>query len=125
MRKAVQSHIASCITCQRIKRVRSLHLAGPLRHVAPISPFRRIQVDLAGPLPISESETASIVVMIDVFTRWIEVAHISAPTSEAIIAVLGEHILYRFGPPDVFQSDNASNLSSASIRAWAASNGIT
>ena len=71
----------------------------------PTKTWRDLAVDLMGPLPTGES----LLVIVDYYSRWIEVDVVRSTTSSAIIRCLGNHFT-RHGIPETLRTDNGPNL---------------
>ena len=71
---------------------------------ATLTPMKRINVDTIGPLPVSEDGYEHILVLIDTFTRWVELIGLrSTDAKEAAQAIM--EFLGRYGDPKEFMSD--------------------
>jgi len=89
--------IDSCATCAKFMRAK---LKEPLQpHEVFDVPFYKIAADIA------EFDNVSYLVLIDYFSRWIEVERIRDKKASTIIAAL-KPIFARFGIPSIFVSDN-------------------
>ncbi|XP_055542977.1 uncharacterized protein K02A2.6-like [Wyeomyia smithii] len=85
----------------------------------PCQPWHDLAMDFLGPLPSGES----ILVLIDMYSRYRVVEAMDTTTSDDIINVL-TRIFFRLGIPEVFISDNAKNFSSSKISAFGKKFGI-
>ena len=75
----------------------------------PERPWQDLALDLLGPMPTGES----LLVLVDYFSRWVEVDVIKSTSSEAIIKCLDRQFS-RHGVPTTLRSDNGPNLVSES-----------
>ena len=69
-----------------------------------------------GPLPPSESGNKYILVVTDLFTKWVEAFPIHDTTSSTLATVLVDQFISRYGVPVVLHSDQGANLCSEVIK---------
>ena len=67
--------------------------------------FKRWEIDIIGPLPITRKRNRYIVVAIDYFIRWPEARAIKVANAEMVVIFIYKEIICRFGSPRVLQSD--------------------
>ena len=67
--------------------------------------WQEVAADLLGPLPTGEY----LLVVVDYFSRWMEVDVLRSTTSATIIKCLDSHFA-RYGVPVGLRTDNGSNL---------------
>jgi len=106
-----------CLGCQMVSK----HVPPP-----PIKPTRlperawqEIAVELLGPLPTGEH----LLVVVDYFSRWMEVDVLRSTTSAAVIKCLDSHFA-RYGVPAGLRTDNGSNLLSEETEKYLEEMGI-
>jgi len=107
----------SCHGCQ---------VVGPGRHPEPMKrvrppsgPWQDLAIDLLGPLPSGEN----ILVVVDYYSRYFEVAITRSTTSKRIVELL-KPIISRFGVPFSIKSDNGSQLVSSELKTFCEEFGI-
>ena len=124
MSKAVQEHCASCPRCQHAKTPMNPVPAG-LMAGAPIPsvPFDTLVIDYVGPLIRSTSGHLYILVIMDMFTRWVELIPTKTAGSDSVEAAL-ERIFIRYGIPRAIQSDQGSHFTSGTMAAMAVTYGF-
>ena len=112
----IDKDIRYCSACQ-------VNLSSP--PAAPVLPIRwpsrpwsRIHVDLAGPFL-----NHTFLVVVDAYTKWLEVHLLPAATSSATITSLRK-IFATFGVPEILVSDNGSNFTSQEFETFLKRNGI-
>ena len=104
MREYVKKFIQACPCCQKMR-----YLKIPI-HTSPFVtssflPMQRLNVDAIGPLPISERGHTHILVVIDTFTRFVELYPIVDTSGiEAAYALINH--AGRYGIPNEILSDN-------------------
>ena len=85
----------------------------------PERPWQDLALDLLGPMPTGEY----LLVLVDYFSRWVEVDIIKSTTSETIIKCLDKQFS-RFGVPSTLRTDNGSNLVSVEMEEYLNEMGI-
>ena len=70
--------------------------------------FFRFHVDCSGELRPSRDGYRFILVIIEAFSKWIDLVPLKACTSEAVAASFRERVLSRFGTPVEVVCDNGS-----------------
>ena len=71
----------------------------------PDSPWQDLALDLLGPMPTGEY----LFVLVDYFSRWMEVDVVHSTNSDRIIKCLDSHFV-RYGVPKTLRTDNGANL---------------
>ncbi|KAL7301942.1 hypothetical protein TKK_0005535 [Trichogramma kaykai] len=56
--------------------------------------------------PKSKAQNKYLIVIIDLFTRWVEIRPARAATAKAVISALEELVVFRWGTPEVLITDN-------------------
>ncbi|CAF4150636.1 unnamed protein product, partial [Adineta steineri] len=105
MRKDVYEYVASCQACQKFK-YNNIPLANPLQIHTVNEPWHTIGIDLMGPFPKTARQKRFLLVIVDYFTRWIEVFPLRTTTSVDIAQILINEIFTRYGMPIFILSDN-------------------
>ena len=114
--KDVSLMCASCQVCQ--KRGPSLLFKAPL-HPLPIitEPFKRVAVDVVGPLVRTKAGNKYVLVIADYTSKWHEANALKNTTSETIVRCL-------VGIPEEVLTDNGSNFISKSMKSYCQTMGI-
>jgi hypothetical protein len=104
----VTQFIKQCPVCQKLS---TLHVPIQARAftTATYEPHQRLNVDTIGPLPPDADGNCYILVLIDTFSRWIELYAIKTVTALEAAKVLLQHF-GRFGQAQELQSDNGSQF---------------
>lgn len=107
LRQEVKTYIKGCEPCDKVRaaftqRERQLH---PLviRGL-----FFRWNVDLAGELPKTRRGNKYVLIMVEHFSKWIELIPIPDRQSETIARAFLVHVLCRFGAPAEVVSDGGT-----------------
>lgn len=109
MTKEIKNYVKVCEICQTTKypHITLRHEMGAQKQVT--KPWEMVSVDLIGKLPRSKSGFAYLIVMIDVFTKYVLVKPIRTATTKAILSFLEENFMM-FSVPRVVTSDNGSQF---------------
>ncbi|XP_063374893.1 uncharacterized protein K02A2.6-like [Cydia amplana] len=115
--KAIESTIGSCLVCSQLRPT-------PPRAPLAVWPypqqvFYRIHTDILGPV-----NNKSYLVVVDAYSKWVEVYLLNNTTSNAIIAKLYD-FMSRFGLMHTLVSDNGTCFSSNEFAHFCAVNGIS
>jgi transposase InsO family protein len=105
MKKDVFNYVDACSSCQRFK-YRNGPLAGPMQLHTVNEPWATIGVDIMGPFPPTASNKRYLLVVVDYFTRWVEMFALRSTTSNDVANVLSNEVFARFGLPRFIVSDN-------------------
>ncbi|MCH8070039.1 MAG: transposase family protein, partial [Candidatus Marinimicrobia bacterium] len=73
-------------------------------------PWKRIGLDLMGPLPRTEQGYRHIMVIVDYFSKWVEAFPLRTKSSREIMGNFLEHVVSRFGVPEEILTDRANEL---------------
>lgn len=108
MRRDIRQFIAQCPFCQKI---RDTHLAIKARPftTASYTPMEVLNIDTIGPVASDDEGNSHILVIIDCFTRWVELYAIPDTTADAAAGALLQHV-GRYGAPATLRSDKGSQF---------------
>ena len=105
MRKDVYNYVASCQSCQKFK-YNNIPMANPMQTHLDNEPWHTIGIDIMGPFPTTSRRKRFLLVIVDYFTRWVEVFPVRTTTSVDIAQILINEVCTRFGMPTFLLSDN-------------------
>lgn len=111
MGKQVREYVRKCDTCNRTKP-NNHPIKDTLTHRTPQIPFETLAVDLMGPYPRSKTGKTHLLVVTDLYSRWVEAFPIASPTSGKILKILEGEVCLRFGYPARIISDNGRQFTS-------------
>ncbi|PFX18927.1 Transposon Ty3-G Gag-Pol polyprotein [Stylophora pistillata] len=101
--KAVELKCRECYGCQLVTKKT---FTPPVKITRmPERPWHDLRLDLLGPMPTGEY----LLVIVDYFSRWVEVDIIKSTASETIIKCLDKQFS-RYGVPNTLRTDNGPNL---------------
>lgn len=114
MAKDVAEFIRKCPCCQK-NRPFQKESNGPNRSLTVYEPFQRLAMDFIGPLPVDENGNAFLLVIVDTFTRWVELFALSSATAESTAECILQ-IIGRYGLPEEILSDNGPQFTAKMIQ---------
>ena len=97
-----------CQDCQAVKSFKTIRLVQGKIPV-PDQRFSHLQVDIVGPLPLSEGQRYLLTIL-DRTSRWIEALPLAEATSENCAQAFIRGWLKHFGLPRVVTSDNGNTF---------------
>ena len=115
MTEDVKKWVNSCQRCQLSKRGRSNNI-GLHRPIICTRPFQQVHIDLAGPLVRTNKGNKYIVVMIDAFSRYVELDAIPDKTTATVANSFFQKIVCRHGCPERLCSDRGREFNSVMKR---------
>ena len=109
MYKQVRLYVRRCNSCAKVKA--SFVPRDVVLHALPIMGiFYRSSVYLAGPFPESEYGNYYIMVMIEHFSKWVEVVAIPTKESCETARVFRQYVLCRYGAPAEVLTDQGTEF---------------
>ena len=116
MDKAIEQMVQACEKCQLVQ---AMPPAAPLQPWSwPSRPWSRLHLDFAGPV-----EGKMLLILIDAYSKWIEVFVTSSSTSSIVIEELRSTFV-RFGLPEVIVTDNGTCFKSNEFETYLRRNGV-
>jgi hypothetical protein len=91
--------IRQCSCCELTSRLKILIRMHPFTCVS-YNPFESLQIDYSGPLSADDKGNIHILVMIDAFSKWVEVFPTKTTGASEVAGCIFQHF-GRFGTPDV------------------------
>lgn len=124
MRKDVTAYVNNCLTCKTIKTQQKQQKA-PFQTHPQRTPFNTISIDVLGPyLKARSSRNKYIILVEDIFSKWLEAKALPAVKGKDIEKFLEENIVSRYGLPQTIISDNGGQFKSTQYTQWCARNNI-
>ena len=109
-----------CRECYGCQVVVKEYRAPPVKPTKlPDRPWQDLSLDLLGPMPTGEH----LVVLVDYFSRWMEVDVTHSTNSDRIIKCLDSHFA-RYGVPKTLRTDNGANLVSGEMEKYLSEMGV-
>lgn len=113
MYNQIKLYVKSCQECQQNKR--ESHPNAPLRPLPCEGLFKRVHVDLYGPLPAVDGYKY-VLLIVDAFTKWTEAFPIKTLKGEEIAKVFYREFICRWGAPYALLSDRGTNFLSTVVK---------
>ena len=105
MRRDVANYVRACPLCQQYKSSNQLP-GGLMKPILVYEPWNTVGIDLTGPLPKTRRGHLYILVVIDYFTKWVELFPLSDTKAKTISQIFLDEVICRFGFPVRIISDN-------------------
>ena len=109
----VRTCVSQCNECQRRKSI-SIE-KGTTPFVASY-PMDVLAWDIMGPIDPSRRGNKYIVVVVDVFSRWMEIGALADTKAETLANFIWKQVISRFGPPHRIHSDKGANLNAQVVK---------
>lgn len=122
-REDIKSFILGCPVCSRSKNPTKTAVA-ELHPIKTSRPNQVVATDIMGPLTTTKSGNQYILVIIDLYTKWVEIAAIKDQTSRTTIAIIKNEWISRYGTPERLLTDNGSNYISHTFEKFCREMGI-
>ena len=113
VRKHVRKFIRECPACQKMSQIKYVIKTHPYTTAA-YYPMEVLNVDTIGPLESDEDGNCYILVIIDCFSRWVELHAIKDTSAVCAAEALSEHI-GRYGAPASIRSDRGTQFANELI----------
>jgi hypothetical protein len=113
MASDVQDYVKNCGLCAERKAPRP----GPqvLGHIAADAPFDIVAMDITGPLVTTTSGNKYILVIADVFSKFVVTVPMMDQTASSVIDAFLNHWVAIFGAPRKLLTDNGTHFTSAQL----------
>ncbi|XP_015112553.1 mucin-5AC-like [Diachasma alloeum] len=123
MFRDVVSFVSRCDTCQRCKVENALPRGHMGRRVVQ-GPWTTVAADIVGSIPPSKTGYSYVLVLQDLFTKWVKIIPLRRTTGKAIREQVENVIISRWGTPRVPFTDNGTEFVNWEIQALAAHTGL-
>lgn len=87
-------------------------------------PFAQWTIDLIGPLPKGRGPATDAIVIIDYFTKWVEVEALSRITEKKMTDFVWRNLVCRYGIPYALIADNGRQFDNNNFREFCQNLGI-
>ena len=109
IRKDTELYVESCSVCSRNKKAtRKAKQAQKSFHAG--SPMERVHLDILGPFPESSLGNKYLLVMVDQFTKWVEVEALPEQSAETIAKAAVDRFFSSMGYPMIIHTDQGRNF---------------
>ena len=111
MKASIRRWVNNCLACAKRKGPHS-RIHAPLQQYRVGAPLERLQIDIVGPLPVSEEKNKYILVITDCFTKFTEAFPLKDMEATTVANKLVFEFISRYGVPDEIQSDQGRQFES-------------
>ncbi|KAK7925190.1 hypothetical protein WMY93_007500 [Mugilogobius chulae] len=112
VRKDVWEHAKNCQVCQKYK-ADNTKPSGFLQSTEVLGPGEMLGVDLMGPFPRSKKGHVFLAVIVDYYSKWVEMFPLRDSKTTKIVKILREEIFTRWGVPKYLVSDRGPQFTAA------------
>jgi len=109
MYNEIKQYVTSCLECQLNKTDKHSRHKAPLKPLPCDGIFKRIHVDLFGPLP-EVNGFKYVLLVVDAFSKWPEAIPVRSLQGKEIAKILYRDIICRWGAPYSLLSDRGTNF---------------
>ncbi len=109
MHTDVQRLVSHCMVCDRVRA--SFNALTPQLHPLPIMGLGyRWSLDFAGPLPLIVQHNKYVLVMVEHFSKWIELVPSPDKSSEGVAYAFLDRVFSHFGAPSEVLTDQGTEF---------------
>lgn len=105
-----KKHIRSCITCKECKPSTVATAPAMGKQKLTTKPFQILALDFIQSLPRSKQGKCHLLVMMDLFSKWILLAPLRKIEAREVCRIVEDSWMRRFGTPEVIITDNATTF---------------
>jgi transposase InsO family protein len=109
MRQDVVEHVKTCSPCNVSKKA-NRKSKFPLQSYHAGVPMERVHLDILGPFQVSRSGNRYLLVMVDQFTKWVEIEPLPEQSAELIAKAAVDRFFSHFGYPVHIHTDQGRNF---------------
>lgn len=114
LRKEVQKIVSGCLIC--MSRKQPIQRAGWLASKPSMKMWEQVAMDFAGPYPTSNNQKRYVLVMVDNFSKYVELVPCERMDAYAVINAFYERIICRHGCPERILTDNHRHFKNVALR---------
>ena len=105
----VQLYVKTCATCSKNKKP-CVKPKAELGSYHTGARMEQVHLDMMGPLPESDSGNKYIMVMVDQYSKWVEIQPLQEITAETTAHTAVDHFFTKFGYPLQIHTDQGKNF---------------
>ncbi|CAF1636815.1 unnamed protein product, partial [Adineta ricciae] len=118
MRRSIRRHVQACTLCQQFNITRKKP-AGHLHPVPPTAvPFSVIGMDYCGPFVTSSNENKYVLVVTDLFSRFVTAIPLPSNTANVTALTLFRYIFCKYGVCSTLITDQGTHFNNQLMRAF-------
>ncbi|XP_042437008.1 uncharacterized protein LOC122022972 [Zingiber officinale] len=123
LQKDTAQTVSTCLSYQKYHNL-SHRPTEEMNTSAVSCPFDQWGLDIVGPFPMATSQRKFLLVVVDYFSKWVEVEPLARITEQMVKKFIWQHLICRFGIPRWLISDNGRQFVSQQLREWCEGYGI-
>lgn len=116
MNKEIKNYVIKCEICQTTKSPHIILRNQMGEPKLPSKPWEMISIDLIGPLPRSKNGNIFLLVVLDIFSKFVLLHPIRKANSKSVIKYLENNVFMLFGVPNVAIQDNGCQFISKNYK---------
>lgn len=120
MTKEIKAYVKKCELCQTCKPVNFVMRNEMGQPKDPEQPWKMLSVDLVGPLPRSKTGNSFLLVVLDVFSKFVLLKPLKSATAKTVTQFIEEQVFLVFGVPKTLICDNGSQFIAKSFKSFLA-----
>lgn len=125
MDEDIRNYVRNCEVCKATKPTNKVQKSPMGKYREANRPWEMICIDFVGPLPRSRKGNCYMLVVVDVFSKFVHIHPMRSATTQATVKCLEEHIFLTFGVPRYLISDNGSQFTSFDFKKFLSSYNVT
>jgi len=107
----IRAWCQQCVPCAKRSTLPKRHRAGLLTYNVGY-PMERVAIDVLGPLTKTPRGNTVILIVADLFTKWIEAYPLPNQEAETVARTIVTEFIVRYGVPRILHSDQGRNFES-------------
>ena len=107
-------YVKKCHKCKEFGNVLTTKLE--VHHMSAPWPFAQWGMDIIGPFNLGKGQCKYLLVVVDYFTKWIEVEPLASIMTNKVQAFVWKSIVCKFGLPNKIISDNGRQFIDAGLQ---------
>lgn len=112
MNETIKAYVQACAICNKNKKP-TRKAKCPLSQYHAGVPLERVHIDFMGPLPETHKGNTNILVMVDQFTKLVEIIPLLSQTAEETARAMVDQVFTRIGCPLTIHGDQGRNFESS------------
>ena len=117
MGQDVRNHVNRCTTCKEVKAANVAVVPKMGNQRITSYPWQIIAADYIGPLPRSKTGNQHVLVVLDLFSKWVMLTPVRRVESKCLCNLLKNHWFLRYSTPETIITDNATVFLSREFKA--------
>lgn len=113
---SITAYVRNCEVCRATKPSNVIQRAPMGERQAVDRPWQALYVDFVGPFPRSKSGFVYLFVVVDAFSKFVQIHPMRVATAKGVIVFLEKQVFLLFGVPERVISDNGSQFISREYR---------